>query len=106
MKRRHFSRSFKVEVLQRIEDSGLRCNRVALDMGLDPSVVRRWKRQLDREGSDSFPGSGHVRSSAAKQRQLERENARLRQENEILKKAMAFFGKESSIGTDSSGKRR
>ncbi len=95
-KRRHFSRSFKLDVLHRIESSGLSCNRVALDLGLDPSVVRRWRRQLAREGSDSFPGSGNVLSSEAAYRALERENTRLRMENEILKKAHAFFRKPSA----------
>ena len=89
---RYFSRAYKLEVLLRIEESGLSCSRVSLDLGLDPSVVRRWRRQLSRKGSDVFPGSGYVRSSEAAYRTLEKENARLRMENEILKRRRPFSG--------------
>ena len=61
-----------------------------------PIALRRWKRELESDGNQAFPGKGNL--SAEKQEELDRlrkENKRLRMEREILKKATAFFAKES-----------
>jgi transposase len=56
----------------------------------------RWWRQLEDNASDAFPGKGKRTAEQQRICELEKENRRLRMENEILKKATAFFVKENS----------
>ncbi len=68
---------------------------MARDLGIHESVLNRWKRQLQQEserngpGTRPFPGRGNARDEEVTR--LQRENARLKQENEILKKAVGIF---------------
>lgn len=63
------------------------------ELGITPGLVRCWKRRAERKGEYAGPNSEPTTPAvaAARIRELERENARLRQEREILKKAMAIF---------------
>jgi transposase len=61
----------------------------ARDLGVHESVLSRWKRQLDTAPERPFPGQGKPQDPELAQ--LKRENARLREENEILKKAVGIF---------------
>jgi transposase len=62
-------------------------------------MLRNWKRQAEgRVGlapTDLFPGAGHLPSQEDELRRLRRENERLRQERDFLKKTAAYFAKES-----------
>jgi transposase len=60
---------------------------------LDPKLIRRWREALEQEpkGSEAFPGKGHLPPEPEELRRLRRENDRLREEREILKKALAIF---------------
>jgi transposase len=63
------------------------------ELGITPGLVKQWKRKAEGTGADASGNSEPTTTAgaAARIRQLERENARLRQEKEILKKAMAIF---------------
>ena len=63
--------------------------RWAANSGISSSLVRKWKNELDREGENAFPGKGHL--SDEETLLIKRENARLKEENTILKKAMGYF---------------
>jgi transposase len=58
-------------------------------------MLRRWKRQLQADQNGAFPGQGHRSAEQEELRRLRDENRRLRMERDILKKATAFFAKES-----------
>jgi transposase len=60
------------------------------------ALIGRWKRQLEDDTSEAFPGKGKRTAEQQRIHELETENRRLRMEKEILKKATAFFVKESS----------
>ena len=57
--------------------------------------LNRWKRELAKEGENAFPGHGRLAPDQERIRQLERENKILRQERDILKKAVAIFSHPS-----------
>ena len=63
------------------------------ELGITAGLVKQWKRKAERNGEyvslNSEPATPEA--AAARIRELEKENARLRQEREILKKAMAIF---------------
>jgi transposase len=70
---------------------------VARGLGVRPDMLRKWRRQLTAaaDSREAFPGHGQLASQDEEMRCLRREVAVLREEREILKKAAAFFAKES-----------
>ena len=58
-------------------------------------MLDRWRREYRERAHDSFPGTGYQAGEAEELKRLREENRRLRLEKEILKKAAAFFARES-----------
>lgn len=92
--RRSFTEEFKREAVRLAVERG-NVSAVARDMGVHESVLNRWKRQLQQEaeqpgpGTRPFPGRGNAHDEEFAK--LQRELARVKQENEILKKAVGIF---------------
>lgn len=91
--RRTHTQEFKVEAVRLLQEGGLSLARVAQDLDVDRKLLRRWRDQLEKSESQAqaFPGKGNLRSEDEEVRRLKRENEVLRQEREILKKALAIF---------------
>ncbi len=89
--RKLYSREFKLETVKLVTERGMSRTQVARDMGIDVQTVRKWVKQLDDDGERAFPGHGHARDQELAQ--LRRENEQLRQEREILKKALGIFSR-------------
>ena len=90
--RRKFSREFKVEAVRLVTEKGHSLSSVARDLDLDPKLLRRWRAEHEQNGGENaFPGRGHLRGEGEQVRLLLRENERLREERDILKKALAIF---------------
>ena len=94
--RRNYTRELKVEAVQRIAVEGKSLAEVARELGLGESLLRSWKVALAAEGDQALPGKGNVPAVEEELRRLRAENHRLRMGREILKKATAFFARESS----------
>jgi transposase len=94
--RRSFTREFKIEAVRRITEQGRSLAEVARDLDLSETMLRAWKQALAAEGEQAFPGKGNLPAVEEELRRLRAENQRLRMEREILKKATAFFARESS----------
>jgi transposase len=93
-KRKTFDVSFKLQVVKMIKEQGLSVPHVCQDLDLGPTAVRRWVQQYEAE---QLGQSGIGKPLTAEQqriRQLEGENRQLRMDNDILKKASAFFARE------------
>lgn len=103
-RRRQFTAEFKIEAV-RLTESGRPASAVARELQISDNLLRRWRREFAiaaRSGASSstsardvFPGNGKLTSQDEEIRQLRREVARLREERDILKKATAFFARES-----------
>ncbi len=93
--RRTYTQEFKREVLQLLETSGKSANALEQEMGIGKGCIRRWKKELEDNSQDAFPGQGHLTPERQRLRDLERENKILRQERDILKKAVAIFSRPS-----------
>ena len=92
--RRAFDAAFKLQVVQMIRDQGLSVGQVCRDMDLVESAVRRWVEQFDEEAAGR-PGLGKPLTAEQQRiRQLEAENRQLKSDNEILRKASAFFARD------------
>jgi transposase len=94
--RRTFTSQFKAEAVRRIADQGKSLAEVARELDLGESMLRAWKQALTTEGSQPFPGKGNPPAHEEELRRLRAEVKRLQMERDILKKATAFFARESS----------
>jgi transposase len=89
--RKQYSREFKQEAVRLLETSGKSASELERELGIGKGNLWRWKRKLAADGEDAFPGHGRLTPEQDRLRQLERENEILRQERDILKKAVAIF---------------
>jgi transposase len=94
-KNRRYSREFKVEAVRLTEVDDRPVAEVARELGIHPNNLYKWRAQFAAEGEDAFPGKGKQSGVEEELRRLQRENMRLREERDILKKAVIFFGNES-----------
>jgi len=94
-KRKKYTREFKIEAVRLLTGSNITVAQASQDLGVNANVLARWKKEFINDNSQAFPGTGHGKPEEEELRRLRRENAILRQERDILKKAAAFFAKES-----------
>jgi transposase-like protein len=91
-RRRLYTREFKESAIELYRTSGKTRTEVANELGINPENICRWLRESE-EGEKKnirvFPGQGNPRDEELSR--LRKENTDLREANEILKKAMAFF---------------
>ena len=93
--RRIYTKEFKLEAVALAEKREKPISQVAIDLGLNESVLRRWMQGTRESAGTSiraFPGSGRARD--AELIRLRKENKALRNANEILKKAAVIFAME------------
>jgi len=90
-RRRRFSPDFKKEAVAYLQDSGKLLAEAAADLGISKSSLSRWRDQL--EGVRDEEPSGE--SAEQELERLRKRVRRLEEEREILKKAAAFFARES-----------
>ena len=95
MKRQRFSREFKREAVRLLEKGDKPVSALARELGVSRNRLYKWKAEVDAHGEEAFPGHGRRPESIAELERLKRENARLNEEVEILKKAAKYFAKES-----------
>jgi transposase len=91
--RKTYTGEFKQEALRLLETSGKSAAQIERDLGIGPGCLSRWKVKLSQGGDSAFPGHGRVKPEQEHLRRLERENELLRQERDILKKAVAIFSR-------------
>lgn len=88
-----YTKEFKVEAVHLLESSQKSQAQIARELGVADSTLSQWRKDLSEHGHDAFPGSGHQTPLEEENRQLKREVERLRQEREILKKALGIFSR-------------
>ena len=89
--RRRFSREYKQEAVRRVLEGRQSLSEAARDLGLRQDMLERWKRQFGEDPRQAFPGQGRLKADEEEVRQLRRELERVREERDILKKALAIF---------------
>lgn len=94
--RRQFSREFKVEAVRLVKERGVSVAQAARDLDVHENVLRKWLRELVADPQQAFPGKGVMKPEAAEIERLKKEVAKLRMERDILKKAAAYFAREST----------
>lgn len=93
--RRKFSREYKLEAIRLVTERGVSVTQAARDLDLHINTLRKWLQDHAADPQHAFPGEGQQKPDAAEVTRLRREVATLRMERDILKKAAAYFAKES-----------
>lgn len=92
-KYRKFDREFKLEAVRLATEGGRGVAEVARSLDIHENLLRKWKAQFSDDPEGSFPGKGRLKPEEEELRRLQRENASLKEDREILKKALAIFSK-------------
>ena len=92
-KRPKYDKAYKEQTVLKILSKEATITEMSQALNVHYTTVRDWVRSYNRDGSSSFPGSGNLKSEDDEMRRLRRELADLKEENEILKKAAAYFAK-------------
>lgn len=92
--RRHFTQEHKDEIVRMVLDGPRPIAHVAREVGIHDTTLGNWVKEYRRRhgGDPSAASAGEPKSP--RERELEREVRKLREENEFLKKAAAFFAKD------------
>jgi transposase len=94
--RRTFTPEFKAEAVKLVTEQGRSFVEAAHDLDIGESTLRSWRQAIAAGGEQAFPGRGNPPAHEEELRRLRAENKRLLMERDILKKATAFFARESS----------
>lgn len=90
---RKYDPEFKREAVRLVLQEGIPLARVARDLGINENMLHRWKSQFLDDPANAFPGKGHLKPEEEELRRLRRELDDVKQERDILKKALAIFSK-------------
>jgi transposase len=82
-----------MEAVRLLQASQKTQTQIARDLGIADSTLHHWCQQFAEQGEQAFPGSGHQSPQEEEIRQLKRENELLRQERDVLKKAIGIFSR-------------
>jgi len=91
--RRVYTKEFKEETIGLILNRGMSVSQVSRDLSIGTETLYRWIRQYKSDPEHSFPGKGHQKPEDEKIHKLERELADVKEERDILKKAISIFSK-------------
>lgn len=94
--RRKYSKEFKLEAAEVYEKGERPLEEVEEELGITKGLLGKWVRSLEEQPKkeEAFPGNGRMPDTEARIRKLERENAQLRQDKDILKKVLSMYSKE------------
>jgi len=95
VKRRQFSKEFKSEAVRLVRERGVSVVQAAKDLDVHENVLRKWVRDVSEDAQHAFPGHDQMKPEQTEIARLKKEVAKLKMERDILKKAAAYFAKES-----------
>ena len=94
--RKKYTKEFKQDAVRLVTEQGYKQTEAARNLGIDRSMLARWVKEYQVDESEAFRGNGKLTAELEEVRRLREENRRLKMERDILKKATAFFAKESN----------
>jgi len=94
MQKKTYSEEFRLEALRLLETSGKSAREIEEELDLSKGILYKWRRRYRVNEAEEKLERSEEREAEAAIRRLERENAILRQERDILKKALSIFSKE------------
>ena len=84
---------FKRQVIRQHVEMRRPISELAVELGINSNIIYRWAKQYREDPDHAFPGSGHLKPDDDEMRKLRRQVMELKEENDILKKAAAYFAR-------------
>ncbi len=81
--------------VQVVRDRDVAVTQAARDLDWHENVLRKWVREAEADPQSAFPGNGQMKPEQQEIERLRRELARMKAERDILKKAAAYFARDS-----------
>lgn len=94
--RKKYEKQFKIEAVKYYVESGKKRSAVEDEMGISHGCLSHWKKDLEEQGITAFPGNGNLPDNEKEIARLKRELEIVREERDILKKAIGIFSKTPS----------
>lgn len=88
-----YDQAYKTEICKRVVEGGETVSSISREIGIRDTTIYGWVSRYKENSEKPFVGSGHVKPEDEVYKKLLKENKELREENEILKKAAAYFAK-------------
>ena len=95
MERKRHGREFKLEAVKLVRERGVSVAQAARDLDVHENVLRKWVKEFAADPQHAFPGQGQMKPEQLEIERLRREVTKLKAERDILKKAAAYFAKDS-----------
>jgi transposase len=92
--RKVYDEEFKKEAIRMAGEPGATAIDIERDLGLYLGAISHWKREVEKDPENAFPGHGRMKPLEEENRRLRRELERVKREREILKKAAAYFSRD------------
>ena len=92
--RRKFTKEFKIEAVELVKQRAGKVTEVADNLGIHPVVLHRWIREFSEDPEYAFPGQGKMKTPDEEVHKLKKELKDLKEERDILKKALAIFSRQ------------
>ena len=93
--RKQYSKEFKLDAISLVLEQGYKRSEAAKSLGINANMLSRWIKEHQKDEGQAFRGNGKLTPEQEEIRCLKEEIRRLKMEKEILKKATAFFAKET-----------
>ena len=93
--RKQYDKEFKINAVRLYEESGKLLREVEKELGVGTGCISHWRKELQDQGELSFPGNGKLNEKDAEMARLKRELEIVKQERDILKKAVGIFSNHS-----------
>jgi len=93
--RKKYSKQFKIDAVNLVLKQGFNIAEAARNLDINQGLLGKWKKEFEANQQEPFQKGGISTPEQEELKQLRKENAQLKMEKEILKKAAAFFAKES-----------
>lgn len=94
--RKRYSKQFKIEAIRMFEDGERAMAEIERELDITTGLLAKWRADMQgKKEEEVFPGNGNLPATETRLKELERENVLLKQEKEILKKALGIYSRES-----------
>ena len=93
MSRRKYEKDFKLNAVKLSYSSGKKVRDLEKDLGIGPGCIAHWRKEFQSSGEVAFPGKGNVKEENKELFNLRKELATVKQERDILKKAISIFSR-------------
>jgi transposase len=92
--RRRYTREFKLEAVRMSQEPGVTQTELSKELGIRSGLLYRWRRELQSDSEQAFPGNGSLKERDREMEQLCKQVTRLKAENAFLKKVSEYFVKD------------